>query len=127
MVFILEKSSEYGVSIFGSCSEFCFAEEYDEQGYSERTRFMNVLQIEFGLVCGLGYRSGDAGMGAERGKLSAMTRAQSIMLKMVFVQSVCYLGRLETLASVAPNFTPNARTNFIIFLFAHEEHNSNAL
>ena len=35
---------------------------------------MNVLEIEFGLVCGLGYRSGDTGMGAERGKVSDMTR-----------------------------------------------------
>ena len=35
---------------------------------------MNVLEIEFGLVCGLGYRSGYTGMGAERGKVSDMTR-----------------------------------------------------
>ena len=46
---------------------------------------MNVLEIEFGLVCGLGYRSGDAGMGAERGKLSAISRARSVMLGIVFV------------------------------------------
>ena len=59
-----------GLPCFELSASSDFLDSMMRQGCSKATRFMNVLEIEFRLVCDLGYRSGDTGMDAERSKLS---------------------------------------------------------